>query len=277
MMLLQRSYAAARRPMARWRAVAGLTALILVVAQPGLVFAATPANDLPDGAIAITAIPAHNTQDTTEATTSTDNVGCGSDGTDQASVWYTLTLAEATTVLIDASSSSFRVGINAFAGTATADALVDCTEQALRLDVAAGTTYFLMFADIDGGANGGQLDVTIDAAPPPIRLTLAVDPNGKVNTKTGEATITGTVTCSAATTDAAVDAELREPLGRFTIRGFGGTGIECGPEPTAWSMTAVGDNGRFGPGRTSANVSAFACDAFSCDDAFVTTTVRLRR
>ncbi len=276
-MLSTRSDVAGRRSIARWRAVAGLTALITVAAQPGLAFAAVPDNDLPAGAIALTAIPAHATQDTTEATTSTDNVGCGSDGTDQASVWYTLTLAEATTVLIDASSSTFRVGINAFAGAATADALVDCAEQALRLEVAAGTTYYLMFADIDGAANGGQLDVTIDAAPPPIELTLAVDPNGKVNTKTGEATITGTVTCSTATSDAAVDAELREPLGRFTIRGFGGSGSECGPEPVAWTMTIVGDNGRFGPGRATANISAFACDQFSCDDVFVTTTVRLRK
>lgn len=275
MMLLQRSHAAGRRSMARWRAVAGLTALITVAALPGLAFAAPPDNDLPAGAIAITAIPAQVAQDTTEATTSTDNVGCGSDGTDQASVWYTLTLAEATAVQIDASSSSYRVGINAFAGAPTAEALFDCREQTLRLDAAAGTTYYLMFADIDGAANGGQLDVTLDVAPPPIELALTVDSSGKVNPKTGEATITGTVMCSTATSDAAVDAELREPMGRFTIRGFGGSGMACGPEPVAWSMVVVGDNGRFGPGRTTANVWAFACDAFSCADVFVTTSVRL--
>jgi hypothetical protein len=263
--------------MTRWRVVAGLALIIVMAAQPGVALAAAPANDVPDGAIAITAIPAHGTQDTTEATISTDNIGCGSDGTDQASVWYTLTLPEATTVLIDASSSDYRIGINAFAGTATAGALLECTEQALRMEVAAGTTYYLMFADIDGGANGGQLDVTIDVAPPPIDLTLAVDPVGKVNSKTGEATITGTVRCSAATSDASVDAELRDPVGRFTIHGFGGSGIECGTDPTPWSITIVGDNGRFGPGRATANVSAFACDAFSCADASVSTSVRLRK
>lgn len=276
-MLSQRSFEAGRRSIARWRAVAGLTALITIAAQPGLALAAAPPNDLPDGAIAIATIPADIAQDTTEATVSTDNVGCGSDGTDQATVWYSVTLSEATTLLIDASASGYVVGINAFVGSATADDLVGCAEQGLVVDLEAGTTYYLMFADIDGGANGGQLDVTIEVAPPPIQVDLTVDPIGKVNSKTGEATLGGTITCSATTSDAFVDMELRQALGRFTIRGFGGTGIECGPAPTAWLATIVADNGRFGPGQATANVSAFACDAFSCDDAFVSTTVRLRR
>lgn len=277
MMLPQRSFDAGRRSMARWRTVAALTALIAAAASPGSALAAPPPNDLPDGALAIMAIPAHVAQDTTEATITTDDVGCGAGGTDQASVWYTLTLAETTTVLIDASASGYVVGINAFEGAATSGTLVDCAEQGLRLEAQAGTTYYLMFADIDGETNGGQLDVAIDVAPPPIDIELAVDATGKINPRTGEATITGTVTCSTATSDAFVDAELREALGRFTIHAFNGWGTECGPEPTAWAVTFVGDNGKFGPGPATANVSAFACDVFSCDDAFVSTTVRLRK
>jgi hypothetical protein len=269
--------AAGRTRPSRSRAVGGLAALLLVAALPGLALAAAPANDLPDGAIAVGGIPAHFTQDTTEATVTTDNVGCGSDGTDQATVWYSLTLPEAASILVDASASSYRVGINAFAGTASAGTLTDCAEQGLRLDVAANTPVLLMFADIDGDANGGQLDVQIDTAPPPLDVTLAVDPSGKVNPKTGEALVTGTITCSTATSDAGVDLELREPVGRFTIRGFGGTGVACGPEPTPWVVSVTGEGGRFGPGRATVNASAFACDPFSCDDAFASVSVRLRK
>ena len=268
----------ARRPSSgRQRAVAGLAALLLLAAQPGLILAAAPANDLPDGAVAITEIPAHVTLDTTEATTTTDNVGCGSDGTDQATVWYSLTLPAATSVLVDASASGYRVGINAFVGTAEADTLIACAEQGLRLDVEASTTVLLMFADVDGEANGGQLDVHIDVAPPAIDLSLTVDPVGKVDPRTGEALVTGTVSCSMATSDAGLDLELRQSLGRFTIRGFGGSGLECGPDPTPWAVSVVGDSGRLGPGKATVNVSAFACDLFTCDDVFESISVRLRK
>ena len=252
--------------------------LLLVAALPGLALAAPPANDLPAGAIAYTALPATIDQDTSEATVSTDNVGCGSDGTDQATVWYTLTLADATAVLVDASGSDYPVGVNVFEGTADADHLVACVEGAASFDAAAGTTYYLMFADIDGDAtNGGQLHVTIDVAPPPIELSLAVNSIGKANTKTGEATISGTVTCSRAADFGDVEVSLRETLGRFTIHGSGFDSPSCGPTPTTWFATILGDNGTFGPGKATADVSAFACDAVSCADASATASVRLRK
>jgi hypothetical protein len=277
MMLSLRAPRARRPSRARTRTIAGLAVLLLLAAQPGLALAAAPANDLPGGAVAIGAIPAHVTQDTTDATVTTDDVGCGSGGLDQATVWYSLTLSEAASILVDASASGFRVGINAFAGTASAETLVDCSEQGLRLDVEANATILLMFADVDGEANGGQLDVHIDVAPPPIDLSLTVDPVGKVNPQTGEAMITGSVTCTTATSDMFVDVELRQAVGRFTVRGFGGSGMDCGPAPTQWALSVVADSGRFGPGKSTVNVSAFACDVFTCDDVFESISVRLRK
>ena len=52
----------------RARIAALLAGLVLVATAPGMALAAAPANDLPGGAIAITAIPATIDQDTTEAT-----------------------------------------------------------------------------------------------------------------------------------------------------------------------------------------------------------------
>jgi hypothetical protein len=274
------SFIPARRRVQARRAPLGavLAGILLAGAVPGLALAAAPANDVPSGAIAETALPVTIDQDTTEATVTTDDVGCGAGGVDQATVWYTLTLAATTNVLVDATGSDYQVGVNIFEGTADADHLVNCVEGAAGFEAAAGTTYYLMFADIDGNAtNGGQLHVGIDVAPPAIEVSLTVDSNGKVNPKTGEATISGTISCTHAADFGDVEVNLRESIGRFTVHGFGFDSPACGPTPTAWFASVAGDNGKFAAGKATADVSAFACDAFSCDDAFVSTSVRLRK
>jgi hypothetical protein len=252
--------------------------IVLVGTAPGMALAAAPVNDLPAGATALTAIPATITENTTEATVTTDDVGCGSGGEDQATVWFTLTLASATSVLVDATGSGYSVGVNVFEGSADANNIVTCAEGAATFDATAGTTYYLMFADIDGDAtNGGALDVQIDVAPPPIEVSLTVNANGKVNPKTGEATISGTITCSRTADFGEVDVNLRQPIGRFTVHGFGFAGPACEPTPTDWFASVAGDNGKFGAGKATAEVSAFACDATSCGDTSVTASVRLRK
>lgn len=265
-------------PTRRARLAALFVGLVLVGTVPGLALAAAPANDLPAGAIAYTALPITIAQDTTEATVSTDDVGCGAGGLDQATVWYTLTLGAATTVLVDARSSDYEVGVNVFEGSADANNIVTCVGGAAEFDAGAGTTYYVMFADTDGDAtNGGQLNVSIDVAPPPIEVSLTVDATGKVNPKTGEATISGTLTCDHPAESSDVEVNLRQPLGQFTIHGFGFDSPGCGPTPTAWFAAIVGDNGKFAPGKATADVSAFACDELTCDDASVTASVRLRK
>jgi hypothetical protein len=269
-----------RRPIGRHdRLVAALGALVLLGSQASSALALAPDSDLPGGAGAITAIPATIEQDTTEATvTPADDIGCGTGGLDQATVWYTLTLSETTSVLVDASSSDYAVGVNAFVGTAAPENLFNCAQGALSFEAVGGTTYYLMFADIDEDAtNGGQLRVSIDVAPPPIVLSLAIDPVGKVNPKSGEAVITGTISCSEPADFADIQVNLHQPIGRFTIRGFGFASSACEPSPTAWFVSVSGENGTFSPGRATAEVFGFACSSSSCDDEFLSTNVRLRR
>jgi hypothetical protein len=266
------------RKRTRGRLAALVVGVGLAGSMSGAALAAPPANDLPAGAIAISAIPATIDQTTSEATVSTDDIGCGSGGTDQATVWYSLTLGSDLRIAFDASGSDYAVGINVFESAATSDNLVDCAANALAVDVAAGTTYYVMFADIDENAtNGGHLAVSVDVAPPAIDVTLTVDPVGKVNPRTGEATITGTISCSSQPDFVDISVDLRQPVGRFTIHGFGFAGADCGTEPTSWLATITGDNGKFSAGRATASVDAFACDQFSCDEEFITANVRLRR
>lgn len=261
------------------RLLATLAALCLALGTAPAVLAAPPANDLPGGAIVVPpTIPGTVAQDTTEATVGADDVGCGAGGVDQATVWYTFTPATDGTILIDASASDYLVGINVFAGEASADALVVCFEVGGTLEVTAGTTYYLMFADIDGDAtNGGQLSVAFDEAPPPIEVTLTVDPVGRVDQRSGTAVLTGTMTCSEEAETAFLDISLAQRVGRFTIRAFGSTETTCGPDPVTWSAEVSPENGRLSGGRATATIFAVACDQFQCSETEHTATVKLRR
>jgi hypothetical protein len=256
-------------------ALVGAMLTTLLLAAPAA--AAVPGNDLPGGAIALPdTFPQSISQDTTEATVSSDDLGCGAGGLDQASVWYTLSPASSVELLVIADASSYLVGINVFAVAPTNDNLIACFGGSSQLALEGGVTYYFMFADVDGEApNGGQLDVSIEIAPPPIEIELTVDPTGRV-TRSGEATITGTATCSA---EASLDVggSIQQSVGRFSIHGSGFAHMSCGPEPTTWSVPMVGMNGRLGNGRATVAIFAFACGANSCSEVAIEATVRLGR
>ncbi len=263
------------------RALIAFTVLVmLAVGASPVAAAAHPKNDLPSGAIAISdVLPQTITQDTTGATVNKkDDFGCGAGGVDQATVWYTFTPSSDMSVIVDASASSYFVGINLFEGTADANHLINCSGTALIFDAFAGTTYYLMFADADGdNVNGGTLNVTLDVAPPPLQISLAVDPTARLSNNGAVATVTGTISCSRQAEFAEVDAFLRQTVGRFVISGFGFAETGCGPSPTSWSLDVTGESGRFGGGNIDAQVSAFACDFFTCGDTFVQTTLKAHR
>jgi hypothetical protein len=259
------------------------TVMLAVVAMmlatllgPATVAAAAPSNDLPAGAIALPdVLPQTIDQDTTEATVTTDDFGCGAGGLDAATVWYTISPTSDVQLFISTEKADYGVGINIFDTTPDAEHLITCFGGAGVVGLQGGNVYYLMFADTDGDAtNGGSLLVNLEAAAPPIEIELTVDPKGAI-TKSGEATISGSISCSTSADFADVSASLRQSIGRFTIHGFGSNAVACGPSPATWKVTIVGDNGKFAGGRATVDVSAFACDATSCNEAFVTATVRL--
>ncbi len=253
-----------------------LAAVILLAALPASASAAAPGNDLPAGATAL-GFPATIDQDTTEATVTTDDIGCGAGGQDQATVWYTLVVAAPTEVLVDARGADYQVGVNIYAGSATADALVACSDPGIIFDAAVGTTYYIMLADIDGEANGGHLLATVDVAPPPLELTVTIDPNAKPGLKGSSLVVTGTLSCDREADFGEVDAYVRQTVGRFVTHGSGFDLPACGPVPVAWAIEVPADNGKFNSGKTVVDVSAFACASFRCDDETLSVKVRVRR
>jgi hypothetical protein len=250
----------------------------LVFASPTL--AAAPDNDVIGGAVVIPAIPYADTSDTTEATTDASdeelNAQCGAPATD-ASVWYSLTTAVDTAVLVDVSASSYPAGVLVGVGAPGSFGIVTCGPGGSAFLAAAGETYWILVIDdqSDGGGNGGTLELSVSELPPLPDVDITVDPVGTFNSRTGSATITGTVICSP---DAVVfiDAQVRQAVGRFTVSGFGFTELLCDGTEQSWSMEVFGETGKFKGGKAMSVVFAAAC-SFDCGFDSEEATIRLRK
>ena len=263
----------------RTRVSVAAALLILGLAiPPGVAAAPGVANDEPTGAIAVTAIPYSNTQSTSKATANDADGGCGAGGLDQATVWYTLTLATATRVIVDTTGSSYATGVNVYTAGPGSEILT-CVGGSAIFDAAAGQTYYIMIADIDEGrTTGGRLVVSISEGPPALELGLTLDSNVTFDPATGGLTVTGTISCNTTTDFVDINVDVSQTTGRFTTRGFGGSSVDCSAGDTvAWAVDVFGDTEPLGTGNTTINVSAFGCDPTSCDDAFATETARVRR
>ena len=251
----------------------------LVLAGP--VLAAAPSNDLYGGATVVS-LGFSESLDTTEATTDADdaeaNTDCGAPATD-ASVWYSLTAAADVGVAVDVGASDYSAGIIVVTGTPGSFLIVDCAQGGVTFGATEGETYSILAFDdqFDGAGNGGALEISIGEIPPPPEIDVTVDPVGRFASKTGIATITGTVTCSGVADFAAVEVSLRQAVGRIFITGFGGTDVVCDGSTQAWSVDVFPDNGTFKGGRTASVTIAFACGPGDCGQDTVEATVKLRK
>src|SRR5207247_8335923 len=120
---------------------------------------------------------------------------------------------------------------------------------------------------------GGNLVLTVDTSAPPFTIDdLTISGRGKVTPKTGEAVISGSITCSNGPGSVGLDLFVSQRIGRAIVHGEGFDVFDCSGTQS-WSLTVVPFDGLFVGGR--AHVEA---DAFGPDDAFFFTdaTMRLR-
>ncbi len=130
----------------------------------------------------------------------------------------------------------------------------------VRFDAVAGQTYYLMVGSFASGP-GGMLKFSIDVAPPQLVIDLGIDQFGRFVPQTGEAEVSGTLTCSEPAS-AQVFGILRQEVGRrFVIQGFFSVSFDCEGK-TAWSAPVTPDAGRFagGPAKVT-DTSALAVDS----------------
>jgi hypothetical protein len=264
--------------------------LISVIALWSLAFAtpalaAAPGNDTYAGRIDVTgSLPFSDTVDTTEGTTDADdaeaNASCGAPATD-ASVWYELTAAADGGIIVDVSGSDYSAGVIVATGSPGNLVTEACGPGAVAFFAANGQTYNILAFDDqqDGSGNGGSLAITIDVAPPPPTVDVTVNPLGQFNKLTGSATISGTLTCTGDAFFTAVDIQLTQNVGRFTVTGFGNVFDEapvCDGTAQPWSVEVFGQTGKFKGGRAVAVTFAIACGNFDCGFDEETTSVMLR-
>jgi hypothetical protein len=252
---------------------AALAALVLgtLITSAGTALAAPPSNDTYGGRTVVGAIPFTDSLDTTEATTDSDDISgiCGiptPDPTD-ASVWYEITPTADGTLTVDVSSSTYSAGVIVATGSPGNWSLVVCSHDALSWRATAGTTYTLLVVDdqFDGGGNGGTLNLRIDVLPPPPTVDITVNPVANFNSRTGSATVSGTVTCTGEVDFGFVRTTLTQQAGRFTVRGGGNSpDFLCDSTPRSWSVEILPDAGKFAGGKAASVTSAVVCGPFEC-------------
>lgn len=255
------------------------------------VLAAAPGNDTYPGTT-IGSLPFSDTVDTTAATTDANdaemNASCGFAATD-ASVWYAFTALIDERIVIDASTSTYSVGVIVATGSPPSFSGVACgaffgggapqpkaTGGPLVFDALSGETYAILAVDFDGnGVNGGTLNISVEVAPPPPTVTLTVNANGHFNKVSGSATVSGTVICSG-TDFGFIDVQLTQTVGRFTITGFGETSFVCDGSTQRWSAEVLPFGGLFKGGRAASDSIAVACGPIDCGSDEVLRSIRLR-
>ena len=223
-----------------FNAVAGQTYYIMVSTYSrdggSLVFSADlippPANDDVDNAIAIDSLPFTDTRDTSNATTAFDDpYYCGYNG---ASVWYSFTPVTDTRVELDSSASNYYTTISVWTGPRGAWVNVNCNySQHVRFNATAGQTYYIMIGTYSWSP-GGNLSLSATLAPPPLTVDVQIDPTGLVTPTTGEAKVTGTITCNQSSYINGWGV-VQQKIGKGLVEGYVWIYGNCDPStPLVW-------------------------------------------
>jgi hypothetical protein len=256
--------------------------LLLLSLNNGIALAVPPSNDTFAGATVVGS-GFSETLDTTEATTDGDdaqlNSVCdiGPAPTTNNSVWYAYTPITDTTVIVDTSGSNFSSGILVGTGIQGNLSNVTCGPFAVSFFATAGTTYYVLAMDFNGG-NGGLLNISFNELQATTLDDFTVNKFGSVNTKTGVATISGSYTCSHGFFMQG-SGNASQKVGRVaTIRGSYGFSYSntCDGLPHPWSGDAIPQSGKFAGGKSMTVTFGFTCGNLNCGFGFVERTVQLR-
>ena len=246
---------------------------LAVLLPAGPAAAAAPANDTPDGAVALE-FGDTITLDTTEATTDKSEDAWFQDCDPKyadATVWYTFTSPTRTGVDIDWFESDYEVGMLVTTGTPGED-LETVLCGGGRFTAEAGVTYTIAifddqsderrgrFGDATGPrVDGGTLQLSVNTSDPVPGADLTVDQEAVLDTD-GSVTVTGTYSCTEASTSqvfGGIDQTVRgTKVSGFAEEFFEGT---CDGTERPWTLVVVPDEGTFKEGKPATTWFAFGC------------------
>jgi hypothetical protein len=253
------------------------TAMIVAGALPASA-AAPPSNDTIAGATPITAFPFSETVDTTEATTDDEdaavNASCGAPATN-GSVWYSVE-GSAPAYVVDVAGSDFLAGVIVATGTPGNLAVVTCGPDSVGFEATAGEKYYVMAFSDDPAVVGGQLAISVVESEPAPKVSMTVDDIGKVDRKTGTATISGTYTCIGQADQVIFQGKLQQQQDDTQISGlFEQLDLTCGGTAD-WSVEVVPDSGKFKRGQAATIALTAGCNALGCNVYETLEVVRLK-
>ena len=259
--------------MLRRVAVVAATVALATMLAPAA-FAAGPANDRISGAIAVAAIPARISIDTTEATSSRTDPGyCfGPElGPDPATVWFSYTATESGPLGATTFGSDYDTTL--YVGTTNRGMFeqIACgddsrnLQSAIRFDATAGVTYlFAVGASPAGDGMGGNLVFNLDVGPVAQVVDVTLDPNGTL-VKRG-VVFHGTVSCTAPTTiQSVVVVELDQDSDRVPADYIGFADItSCPGSDIPFEIVLEQQIGMVKAGPVTLQVIFAACNNFEC-------------
>jgi hypothetical protein len=268
-----------------------LTVGLLSFAAPAV--AAVPGNDTQAGALDISALPTNPyVEETTEATVDTGEdvakdycLARGAVAFEHA-VWFKAVVASGGTtgpVILDVSASDYKVSIAVLQETANGLTALACLPDRFvaQAGAGAGTYYLVMFGDGRSPATGGNLVFSIEFPPPPMSVSVTIDPVGTA-TKEGGALISGTVTCTGGGPAAQVfyiDSQVTQTVGRFNITSYFSVSpaAPCDGGAYPWQGYAPPTTGKFAGGKAVTVSFAFGCGDSTCTGGTAEATVKLNK
>ncbi len=154
------------------------------------------------------------------------------------------------------------------------DPTVTCEPPSGSTFPIGATTVTCTATDSAGNTAVASFTVTVLV---PFDLGLVLSSSGGVDTRTGVATVRGTVTCNREA-HGYVSGELSQVVARRAqVDGFFFAEFDCSPPSATWVAAATPTTGRYIAGKATASASASACDAIiSCDGDQGTRIVTLR-
>jgi hypothetical protein len=261
----------------RYLLALGVSVLLLLL-HPAAGLAAL-ANDDFDSATPVGTLPFTDTLDITQATVAGDDPLECFGGPPAGTVWYSFTPTFSGLVAPVVVPNPYLFGVPLYTGSRGSLTLEYC--GSVVYNVTAGVTYHFMLASLVPDL--GTITFSLDRYIPP-QVSLAVNSTGLVNPKTGEATLSGTFSCSsdigAAIGDDGAAGRLRQLFARrFFIDGFFDITppTVCTGATTPWTATVVGSNGLFAAGKAHVLAGVTACDSNGvCADATVDKDIQLK-
>lgn len=209
-------------------------------------------NDDFDGAYVILGLPFRDEATTLTATRASDDPSCD---TYAATVWYAFTPATDQILVGSTAGSDYRTTVSAYLGAPPFPDPLLCAFGDFVLEAHAGMTYYFM---VNGRDGGGRLEFSL-VGYPPFEVGVAVDPDARLDPRSGDVTVGGTVTCSR---------PAPVMLNIALVQGSGGSpdrlraasiAADC-TGTTRWSATLPNDGRRLQPRAASLLVEARAQD-----------------